>query len=145
MFRAGMSAERRPPPVRNPDRIMIRPRTILPLFALAPLVCLVATETALARSTRLTCRDSVNLYASPYAVVIDSQNLTLQINKTTGALAGRNAFPIEQVETDSDGFVVTARGRALNAAIKVAVSPDDKWISYTDALTDRSFTIDYCR
>lgn len=128
--------------MHSPDSGMIRRRNISLLIAVSALL---AAETAQARSTRLTCRDSGNLYERPYSVVIDSQNMLLQINKTTGALSGRGAYPIEQVDADSDGFVVTARGRALNAAIKVAVSPDDKWISYTDAFTDRSFAIDYCR
>lgn len=101
-------------------------------------------DMAQARTTRLICRDSGNLYERPYSVVIDSNNLMVQINKTTGSVAGRSAFPIEQVETDNEGYVVTAHGRALNAAIKVSVSIDDKWIAYTDAFTDRSFAIDYC-
>jgi hypothetical protein len=120
---------------------MIRRKNILLMFAV---LALPAAGAAQARSTRLTCRDSVNLYEKPYAVVIDSRNLMLQINKPAGSLSVHNAYPIERVEPDSDGFVVTARGRGLNAEIKVAVSPDDKWVSYTDAFTDRSFSIDYC-
>ena len=121
---------------------MIRIKNVLPILAI---LILSAAGTAQARTTRLTCRDSVNLYIKPYAVIIDSRNLMLQINKSAGSLSNRNTYPIEHVEPDSDGFVVTARGRGLNATIKVAVSPDDKWVAYTDAFTDRSFTIDYCR
>lgn len=108
-------------------------------------LALLVSGAAQARATRLTCRDSGNVYAQPYAVVVDSRNLTLQINKTTGPFAGRRSYPIEQVEPESDGFVVTARGHTLNAAIKVTVSIDEKWVSWTDAFTDRSFAIDYCR
>ncbi len=111
---------------------------------IAALALLIAGP-AQARATRLSCRDSGNVYALPYAVVVDSRNLSLQINKTTGLFAGRRSYPIERVETESDGFVVTAHGPTLNAAIKVSVSVDEKWISWTDAFTDRSFAIDYCR
>ena len=121
---------------------MIRRKNNLLVLAI---LALQTAGSAQARSTRLYCRDSTNLYEKPYAVVIDSRKLTLQINKPAGSLSESNAYPIERVEPDSDGFVVTARGRGLNAEIQVAVSPDSKWVSYTDAFTDRSFAIDYCR
>lgn len=101
--------------------------------------------TAQARPIKLTCRDTGNLYERPYSVMIDPQSMTIKVNKTAGAISGNRAYPIVQIEPDSVGFSLTARGQALNSAIKVSVDVDQKWIAYTDALTDRPFAIDYCR
>lgn len=112
-------------------------------FAVA--VALLFAGSAQARPIKLTCRDTGNLYLRPYAVMIDPQSMTIKINRMAGPFAGRQSYPIVQIEPDSDGFSVMARGRALNSAIKILVAVDEKWIAYTDALTDRPFAIDYCR
>lgn len=71
--------------------------------------------------------------------------MTINVNKSSGIFAGRNTYRIVQIEPESDGFSVTARKDALNSTIKVSVAVNEKWIAYTDFLTDRPFTIDYCQ
>lgn len=114
---------------------------------IALLLALASTlaETASARPIRLTCRDTGNLYERPYRVSVDAHSMTINVNKSSGVLAGGNTYRIVQIEPESDGFSVTARKDVLNSTIKVSVAVDEKWIAYTDILTDRPFTIDYCR
>jgi hypothetical protein len=80
-----------------------------------------------------------------YTVLVDSRNLTLQINRPASPFGGCRSYPIQQIETDSHAFSITARGRVLNSQIRVAGTADARWIEYTDAFTDRTFAMDYCR
>lgn len=119
-------------------------RGITKTFVLTFAACILSGA-GQARPVTLTCSDSVDLYAHPYTVVVDSKNMTVQIIKATGPLAGRHSYPITQVNSASDGgYVVTANGRVLNSRIQVMVSADEKWVDYSDALTNQAFTMDYC-
>lgn len=114
-------------------------RLVVTIFAI------LVAEVVQARSMTLTCRDSGNLYVRPYTVVVDSRNLTLQINRPAGTSGDRRSYPIQEIETDSDGFSITARGRVLNSQIRLAGTAGARWIEYTDAFTDRTFAMDYCQ
>jgi hypothetical protein len=105
----------------------------------------VLPASAQARPVRMSCSSSVDLYADPYSVIVDSKNMTVQIIKSEGPLSGRHAYQITGVNTASDnGYVVTADGRLFNSKIQVMVSNDEKWVSYSDALTNQAYSTDYC-
>ncbi len=93
----------------------------------------------------LTCNDSDNLYTRPYDVVVDLRGQTLEIKRTDTVLEANQKHRIEHVEKDAQGYLITATGRFLNAHIRVASTLDDKWVEYTDAFTNRTFTVDYCK
>lgn len=119
-------------------------RRMIKSFLLTAAICIPAGA-GQARPVTLTCSDSGDLYAQAYKVLVNSKSLTVQIIKSDGPLAGRNAFQITKVNKASDGgFVVTASGRVLNAEIQVMVSPNEKWVGYTDAFTNRLYATDYC-
>lgn len=100
--------------------------------------------TAQARPVTLTCTSSVDLYAQPYTVVVNAKALTVQISKSGGPLAGRRSYRITQADSASDGgYVVTASG-SLPPQIQIMVSPQEKWVEYLDAFTDRPYATDYC-
>lgn len=114
------------------------------LFLTTVAICISAGP-GQARPVRLTCSDSVDLYASPYTVIVNSKSMTVQIIKPDGPLAGQHAYQISNVNTASDGgYVVTANGRVLNSKIQVMVSADEKWVAYTDALTNQLYATDNC-
>lgn len=106
----------------------------------------VSAQPGQARPVTLACSDSVDMYAPGYKVVVDSRSMTVKIIKPNGLLAGQHAYQITSVNNASDGgYVVTASGRVLNSRIQVMVSSDEKWVAYTDALTDQLFATDYCQ
>lgn len=95
----------------------------------------------------LTCRDSDNLYDAPYTVSIDANNRLLFIDRKepgTTVVAGRRSYRIESVDRRGDVFVLHARGSFFNGRINVVVA-DRKMVEYTDAFTDRTLSLDYCR
>ena len=89
----------------------------------------------------LTCRDSDNLYDAPYTVSIDENNRALLIDRNDGE---RRSYRIDSVDRRGDNFVVHARGGFFNGRINVVVA-DRKMVEYTDAYTDRTMSLDYCR
>ena len=89
----------------------------------------------------LTCRDSDNLYDAPYTVSIDSNNRALLIDRNDGE---RRSYRIDSVDRRGDTFVLHARGGFFNGRINVVVA-DRKMVEYTDAYTDRTMSLDYCR
>ncbi len=93
-----------------------------------------------AKTILLTCRDSGNLYASPYVIKVDLQKRSLQIDRGERSVD----HLIERVERDSAGYLITAQGGFRNAHIRVATTSDEKWVEYTDAFTNRTFAMDYC-
>lgn len=110
---------------------------------LIAMACMCA-ESGQARPVKLTCSSSVDLYAQPYTVVVDAKTLTVQIINAPGLLAGRRSYRVTQASSASDGgYVVAASGR-LHAQIQVMVSPDENWVEYMDAFTNRPFAVDYC-
>jgi hypothetical protein len=112
-------------------------------FLLIAVACML-TGKGEARPVTLTCNSSVNLYAQPYSVVVNSKALTIQIIDASGPLAGRRLYRISNADNASDGgYTVTASGR-LQSQIQVMVSPDEKWIEYLDAFTNRPYAVDYC-
>lgn len=113
------------------------------LFLIAT-ACLLAGWEGQARPVTLTCSSSVNLYAQPYTLVVDSKAMTVQIVNASGLLAGRRSYRVTLADNASDGgYVVTARGR-LHSQIQVMVGPEEKWVEYMDAFTNRSYAVDYC-
>jgi hypothetical protein len=106
---------------------------------------LLLPEVAQSRPITLTCNNSENLYGRPYKVLVDSRTLTLQVSRPGRPFGGSTSYAIQQIEPDSDGFSIRARGRALNSQIRVVITADSRWIEYTDAFTNRTFAMDYCQ